>query len=779
MKSVRLVVFLGLALGCTPRAGGGGGGFFDPDAAADDAAVASDLTSPEGDVVMGNDVSAPEDAPPAKDVPPAACTGDESCGAGRFCEQGVCRAQVCAPGTAACANATTIANCDPRGANRVEMACPGGAACAEGRCQSPRVCEPGASTCEGTSARRVCTPDGTATMTVSCASGERCTDGACVATQVCAPGSLSCGPDGQRRACNSAGTGYTSMPCGAAPNATVQCADGQCVASCSSGFGNCNGSASDGCEVGLLTAAANCGACGNACSAGQSCVSGACVGGGGANFRVTELRATGCAAVDHSTASGDDRGPIAAVSGYLLVSGDTRSVSINTATLGVSPLPLTLDWITSNLRTGELVVFSAGSTLLPANSGGTATHVVIVNPTTGVPSGAPIALSQGVRVTAGAGFFAGWDRAVVWDGTALWDVSLTSGAVRNLGPFTMPTYAPCELGGLWGIAETEGAETNLVFVANANTISRVRVSSRAVTNVATFTNLGDMCGISVLPSANRWYFHHEGPSQFRSGSVDEIAGWCDAVTSAGGGGVTCTAPEQLCGGACANVQSSAAHCGRCDNACATGQVCVGGSCQTSAGGYTRSSPTLAWLDACALPGVTRIFSTSQDDASQNFPLPFDNFLYWGRRVASVNVATNGFINLDGTALSGTAGSLPYADGSNAVVAPWWVDLRVPASSLCVATTGSVGARSFIAQWNNVNYYATSSAVLTFQVRLNEAGNTIEFLYNAMGAAPTTNFPAVGIENWDSTRAEVVCAGYNAMTPCTAVTTGSRFRFTPN
>jgi hypothetical protein len=784
VKSAKLSLILGLALGCTPRAGvGGGGGFFDPDASLDDVTAASDIAAPKTDVPAvdapaGDDVSAPPDAPPAKDVPAAPCTGDESCGAGRFCEQGMCRAQVCAPGTATCANATTIANCDPRGANRVEMPCPGGAACAEGRCQSPRVCEPGASTCEGTAARRVCTPDGTATMIVSCAAGERCTGGACVATQVCAPGAASCGPDGQRRVCNGAGTGYTSMPCGTAPNATVQCVDGQCVAACAAGFGDCNGSAADGCEVSLLSSAANCGACGTACSAGQSCASGTCAGGGGADFRVTELRATGCATVDHSSTSGDDRGPLAAVSGYLLVTGDTRSVSINTATLGVSALPLTLDWITSNLRTGELVVFSAGSTLLPASSGGTATHVVVVNPTTGVPTGAPIALSQSVYVTAGTGFFAGWDRVVLWDGTTLWNVSLPSGAVRSLGTFVMPAHAQCELGGLWGIAETEGAETSLVYVANANTISRVRVSNRAVTNVASFTNLGDMCGVSVLPSANRWYFHHEGPSQFRSGSVDEVAGWCDATTSAGGG-VTCTAPEQRCGGACVNPQSNTAHCGRCDNACAAGQTCRAGACQTSAGGYTRSSPSIAWLDACALPGVTRIFSTSQDDASQLFALGFDNFLYWGRRVSSVNVATNGFMNLDGAALSGTGGSLPFADGSNAVVAPWWVDLRVPGSSLCVATTGSVGARAFIVQWNSVNYYATSSAVLTFQARLNEAGNTIEFLYNAMGPAPTGSYPAVGIENWESTNAEVVCAGNNAMTSCATVTSGSRFRFTPN
>jgi hypothetical protein len=35
-----------------------------------------------------------------------------------------------------------------------------------------------------------------------------------------------------------------------------------------------------------------------------------------------------------------------------------------------------------------------------------------------------------------------------------------------------------------------------------------------------------MCSFTVLPSRTRWYFHHEGESQFRTG--DETLGYCDA-----------------------------------------------------------------------------------------------------------------------------------------------------------------------------------------------------------------------------------------------------------
>ncbi|MEZ4407046.1 MAG: hypothetical protein R3A52_11285 [Polyangiales bacterium] len=69
--------------------------------------------------------------------------------------------------------------------------------------------------------------------------------------------------------------------CGAAcrpPNATGVCAGGLCgVASCASGYGDCNRVASDGCEVNLGASPANCGACGNACAYANG--SGGCRGG--------------------------------------------------------------------------------------------------------------------------------------------------------------------------------------------------------------------------------------------------------------------------------------------------------------------------------------------------------------------------------------------------------------------------------------------------------------------------------------------------------------------
>jgi hypothetical protein len=54
------------------------------------------------------------------------------------------------------------------------------------------------------------------------------------------------------------------------------CKDGACILKCEDGFADCDGAAPGGCEVDISTSRAHCGACGQACAAGQVCDDGVC-----------------------------------------------------------------------------------------------------------------------------------------------------------------------------------------------------------------------------------------------------------------------------------------------------------------------------------------------------------------------------------------------------------------------------------------------------------------------------------------------------------------------
>ncbi|MFO0648899.1 MAG: hypothetical protein U0326_21840 [Polyangiales bacterium] len=144
--------------------------------------------------------------------------------------------------------------------------------------------------CNGSSADGCETPlDTTANCGacgVSCAfmhAAANCAAGAC-ALGDCATGYANC--DGiASNGCES-NTRTDPMNCGACgtacsfPGATATCVAGACRAStCEPSRGDCDGASTNGCETDLMTSAANCAACGNACAYARAtalCVGGAC-----------------------------------------------------------------------------------------------------------------------------------------------------------------------------------------------------------------------------------------------------------------------------------------------------------------------------------------------------------------------------------------------------------------------------------------------------------------------------------------------------------------------
>ncbi len=61
------------------------------------------------------------------------------------------------------------------------------------------------------------------------------------------------------------------------PNAERGCSNGKCaIGSCKSGYSDCDGLVTNGCEANTTTDPAHCGSCTKTCTTGQTCVNGTC-----------------------------------------------------------------------------------------------------------------------------------------------------------------------------------------------------------------------------------------------------------------------------------------------------------------------------------------------------------------------------------------------------------------------------------------------------------------------------------------------------------------------
>ena len=73
------------------------------------------------------------------------------------------------------------------------------------------------------------------------------------------------------------GCGAACTVCAVPANATATCTGNTCGFTCTAGFGNCDANAVNGCEATFASDPLNCGKCGKACTALQTCLAGACV----------------------------------------------------------------------------------------------------------------------------------------------------------------------------------------------------------------------------------------------------------------------------------------------------------------------------------------------------------------------------------------------------------------------------------------------------------------------------------------------------------------------
>jgi hypothetical protein len=186
---------------------------------------------------------------------PSNCgTCGQACPSGQGCNSGTCGTG--GGGTISC---TTSTDC-PAEANTAS------ATCSSNICIY--ACNVGFNDCDhkvsnGCETNLMTDPSNCGTCGSACASGQSCVSGACTGGM----GTISCN---------------TTADCPAEANtSSATCSSNICIYACNMGFNDCDHNVANGCETNLMTNPSNCGICGNVCASGQSCIGGACTGGGG------------------------------------------------------------------------------------------------------------------------------------------------------------------------------------------------------------------------------------------------------------------------------------------------------------------------------------------------------------------------------------------------------------------------------------------------------------------------------------------------------------------
>ena len=204
-----------------------------------------------------------------------------SCPTGQTCNSGVCGV-VCATGEMLCGSACANLQTDARNCGACGTVCPAGKLCTSGSCAascgSPLVACSGACVDVRFDPTN-CGACGTICKTANGVPG--CTSGTC-STGSCTSGFGDCNTnatDGCEANLNTdnANCGACNVACANVPNVTAGVCNGsgKCTLTCAPGFKDCDGKAANGCEVNINTDTNNCGACGTTCNQG-ACTSGTC-----------------------------------------------------------------------------------------------------------------------------------------------------------------------------------------------------------------------------------------------------------------------------------------------------------------------------------------------------------------------------------------------------------------------------------------------------------------------------------------------------------------------
>lgn len=141
---------------------------------------------------------------------------------------------------------------------------------------------------------------------------------------------------------------------------------------------------------------------------------------------------------------------------------------------------------------------------------------------------------------------------------------------------------------------------------------------------------------------------------------------------------------------------------------------------------------------------TRVAAIELDEGfSGTLPIGF-TFNYFGNNYTEVKAFSNGFLTFDLTNTNDPSNTIAESFDYQ-IVAPLWDDLDGTGGQATYSTTGTAGSRVFTMEWLNYKWsWIASSAGISFQVKLYEGTNVIEFIYRQEAGSLSSASASVGL-----------------------------------
>lgn len=202
--------------------------------------------------------------------------------------------------------------------------------------------------------------------------------------------------------------------------------------------------------------------------------------------------------------------------------------------------------------------------------------------------------------------------------------------------------------------------------------------------------------------------------------------------------------------------------------------------------YTFTSTTSTYASVSG--GSTIIGNGNNNALSSSTDIGF-TFVYGCNSYTQFKASSNGWMSLGTAASSSRSTNDLTTTGNGPILAPLWDDLETNSSSSGVRyrTTGTAPNRVLTVEWRNMLWNRNADdPVITFQVKLYETSNVVEFIYNREAEGVDNGSASIGLNGGSSNTdfysvngSGVVTYGTETNNINTKPATNRVYRWTPN